>query len=410
MSQVDTQQTRPQSGRQQTNSPVGNGRGGPKRQGTGRNFDGNQQRNGGDRSAGRGRGAPRGDRPFNNKDSKTIYIGKVFTDDLDGSALSDKLKDQRIKYLREALDQFGPIDSFDAPSGEGYVLLSYETHQAADSALKTLKNADQVDSILARIKDKINTSKLPLAVTPNLHKYRYSWSDKPAPSRNAPRGKNAPQMPKTVVASTKKTTDQTTSSPSTPQTQPQQQQQSAPQTQQQQTQPKPKKERKPKQEEQTQEQPTQQQAQPSQPTQTQQQQPKQKKSQQQQAVQQQQQSALSPKTQQGADDLQREAERARLSQDMVYLHQQQQHVSQELSAESDRCRARDERINRLSEELNRVRQQEQFLEGQLKAEQKWKTDAEERIAKLTEEINHFAQEEKQVEKRLRTVELQLNGH
>jgi len=394
MSQVETQ-SRPQSGKQ--HSPVANGeqRRGPKRQGSGnRQFDDNNKSRGGDRSAsGRGRGGPRNDRP-SNKDSKTLYIGKVFTDDLDGSVISEKLKDQRIKYLREVLDQFGAIDSFDAPSGEGYVLLSYDNHQAAENALRTLKNPDEVDIILARIKDKINQSKLPTAVTPNLHKYRYSWSDKQAPSRNT-RGKNAPQLPKTVVA-TKKTTDTNSPSPSTPQ-QPAQQQQT-----QQQQQAKPKKERKakPQQEEQ---QTAQQQEQP-------QQQAKPKKTQQQNVQQQQQTAALSPKTQQGADDLQREAERARLAQDLVYLSQQQQHVSQELNAESDRCRARDERINRLSEELNRVRQQEQFLEGQLKAEQKWKTDAEERIAKLTEEISHFVQEEKQVRQRLTTVEQQLGAN
>ena len=392
MSQVDAQQTRPQSGQRQ-NSPAANGElrtRGPKRQGSGnRQFDDSKPRQGGDqtRSSGRGRGAPRSDRPFNNnKDSKTIYIGKVYTDDLDGSVISDKLKDQRIKFLRDAMDTFGPIESFEAPYDEGFVLLSYETHQQAANALSALKDENKVEDILDRLREKIAQSKLPTAITPNLHKYRYSWSDRPAPSRTARAGtKSSSALPKNVVA-TKKPTDN--ASPSTPQAQQQPQQ-----TQQ----PKPKKERKPK-------------TQDEQPQQEQQtQQPKPKKNQQQSVQQQSQVSALSPKTQQGADDLQREAERARLSQDLVYMRQQQQHVSQELTAESDRCRARDERINRLSEELNRVKQQEQFLEGQLKAEQKWKTDAEERIAKLTEEVTHFVHEQKQVEKRLSTVEQQLNG-
>jgi hypothetical protein len=399
MSQVETQQqSRPQSVKQ--NTPSVNGgqehKRGPKRQGSGnRQVDENRQpkSRGGDRSErGRSRGGPRGERPLN-KDSKTIYIGKVFTDDLDGSPISEKLKEQRIKYLRDVLEQFGPIESFDAQVNDGYVLLTYESHKSAEDALKTLKNRDEVDQILNRIQEKIYQNKLPTAVTPDLHKYRYSWSDKQTPSRTS-RGKSAVQLPKTVVA--KKVSDQQAPSPTTAQATQQPQQQTQ--------QPKAKKDRKPKNEEQEQTQPLQQ-------TQQQQnQQPKSKKSQQQNVQQQGQVNAMSPKTQQGADDLQREAERARLSQDLVYLRQQQQHVSQELNAESDRCRARDERINRLSEELNRVRQQEQFLEGQLKAEQKWKADAEERIAKLTEEVNHFVQEQKQVEKRLSTVEQQLKAN
>jgi len=404
MSQVDTQQqSRTQSGR--PNSPSANANGGQektrqKRQGSGnRQFDENRppKSRGGDRSdsargnRGSARTGGRGERPLN-KDSKTIYIGKVFTDDLDGSGIATKLKEQRIKYLRDVLDQFGPIESFDAQVNDGYVLLTYETHKAADDALKTLKNRDEVDTIIARVHDKLNQSKLPIAVCPDLHKYRYSWSDKQAPTRTRSAGaKNAPQLPKTVVA--KKVSDQQAPSPTTAQ-QPQQ-------SQQQQQQPKAKKARKGKDQEEQEQAP--------QPQQTQQQQPK-KKSQQQNVQQQSQVVALSPKTQQGADDLQREAERARLTQDLHYLRQQQQHVSQELAAESDRCRARDERINRLSEELSRVRQQEQFLEGQLKAEQNWKQAAEDRIVKLTEEVSHFVQEQKQVEKRLNAVEQQLGSN
>lgn len=392
MSQVDTQQTRPQSGKQNSPSVGQNGdqKSRPKRQGSGnRQSDENRtpKSRGGDRSGSR-RG-PRGDKPLN-KDSKTIYVGKVFTDDLDGSQIAEKLKEQRIKYLRDVLDQFGPIESFDPQVNDGYVLLTYDNHKSAEDALRTLKNRDEVDTILLRVQDKINQSKLPQAVCPDLHKYRYSWSDKQAPARTTGKGKAAPQLPKTVVA--KKVSDQQAPSPTTAQPT----QQSQPQQAQQQ---KPKKgPRKGKE----QEEPVISQPAILQP-------PKPKKGQQQNVQQQAQVTTLSPKTQ-GADDLQREAERARLTQDLHYLRQQQQHVSQELAAESDRCRARDERIQRLSEELNRVRQQEQFLESQLKAEQNWKQAAEERIVKLTEEVTHFIQEQKQVEKRLTTVEQQLaNG-
>lgn len=332
----------------------------------------------GDRRQGSGSRGGRTDRPGPTKDSKTIYVGKVFTDDLDGSTIAEKLKEQRIKYLRDVLEQYGPIESFDAQLNDAYALVTFETHKAAEDALKALRNREEVELILERVESKILQNKLPTAVVPNLLRYKYSWSDKQSPSRTRSAGAKGTSGPKNVVA--KKTTDQvaspTTVQPAQPQTQPQA---------------KPKKERKPKQEEQPE------------PVQ---QQPKQKKTQQQ-AVQQQV-SVLSPKTQ-GADDLQREAERARLTQDLIYLRQQQQHVSQELSAESDRCRARDERINRLSEELSRVRQSEQFLESQLKAEQNWKQAAEDRIVKLTEEVNHFVQEQKQVEKRLTTVSQQLNA-
>jgi len=393
MSQVETQQ---QPRTQQANAPaVNGGQDSQKSRGQkkGRPFDGENRPprsrgNGerGDRREGSRRGRRDGDRPVN-KDSKTIYVGKVFTDDLDGSSIAEKLKEQRIKYLRDVLEQYGAIESFDAQVSEAYALVTYETHKSAEDALKALRNRDEIDGILKRVEDKITQSKLPVAVVPQLHKYKYNWSDKQSSNRTRSVGvKGNAQLPKNVVA--KKTSDQQVPSPT-----------AAQQTTTQQPS-KPKKTRKPKVEQEEQAEVQTQQA------------PKAKKTQQQSVQQQSQVNAVSPKTQQGADDLQREAERARLAQDLIYLKQQQQHVSQEISAESDRCRARDERINRLSEDLNRVRQQEQFLEGQLKAEQKWKTDADERISKLTEEINHFTQEEKQVEKRLRAVEQQLgaNGH
>jgi chromosome segregation ATPase len=398
MSQVEThQQPRTQS-RQE--SPSVNGQDGQQksrgpRKGGNRPFDGEgrttpkSRGNGekGDRREGRNRGSRRdGDRP-SNKDSRTIYIGKVFTDDLEGSSIADKLKEQRIKYLRDVLEQYGTIESFDAQVNEAYALVTYETHKAADDALRTLRNREEVDTILDRVRGKLTQSKLPSAVCPELHRYKYNWSDKQSSNRARTAGvKGNAQLPKNVVA--KKTSDQQVPSPTTAQ---------QPIAQQQQQAPKPKKSRKPKVDEEQAE-----------PQPQQQQQPKPKKSQQQSVQQQAQANAVSPKTQQGADDLQREAERARLTQDLHYLRQQQQHVSQELAAESDRCRARDERINRLSEELSRVRAQEQFLEGQLKAEQNWKQAAEERIVKLTEEVNHFVQEQKQVEKRLNTVSQQLN--
>lgn len=394
MSQVETQQqprTQSRQDAQAVNGDSQKSRGGQKK---GRQFDsenrpprsrGNGER--GDRREGSRRG--RSDRTVA-KDSKTIYVGKVFTDDLDGSSIAEKLKEQRIKYLRDVLEQFGVIDSFDAQIADAYALVTFENHKSAEDALKALKSRDEIDNMLRRVEDKITQSKLPTAVVPQLHKYKYSWSDKQSSNRTRSAGvKGNAQLPKNVVA--KKTSDQQAPSPTTAQ-------QPGAQQQQQQQQSKPKKTRKPKadQEEQAEAQPQQQQA------------PKSKKTQQQSVQQQSQVNAVSPKTQQGADDLQREAERARLTQDLHYLRQQQQHVSQELNAESDRCRARDERINRLSEELSRVRQQEQFLESQLKAEQNWKQAAEDRIVKLTEEVNHFVQEQKQVEKRLSVVSQQLN--
>jgi chromosome segregation ATPase len=398
MSQVETQQQPRTQSRQE--SPSVNGQDGQKsrgpRKGGNRPFDGEgrttpKSRGNGEkgdrREGGRSRGSVRrdGDRPLN-KDSRTIYIGKVFTDDLEGSSIADKLKEQRIKYLRDVLEQYGTIESFDAQINEAYALVTYETHKAADDALKTLRNREEVDTILDRVRGKLTQSKLPSAVCPELHRYKYNWSDKQSSNRARTAGvKGTVQLPKNVVA--KKTSDQQAPSPTTAQQPVAQQQQASKQ----------KKPRKSKGDEEQAE-----------PQPQQQQQPKPKKSQQQNVQQQAQANAVSPKTQQGADDLQREAERARLTQDLQYLRQQQQHVSQELSAESDRCRARDERINRLSEELSRVRAQEQFLEGQLNAEQNWKQAAEERIVKLTEEVNHFVQEQKQVEKRLHTVSQQLN--
>lgn len=362
---------------------------------------GNANRQSDDNRPHRSRGGDRGSREGANRrgrrdgdrgekvlrEPKTIHIGRVFTDDLDGSALSEKLKEQRIKYLRDVFEQFGVLESFEPQIGDNYVLLTFEKHTDAENALKALKNREEVDALISRIEDKLAQSKLPKAVCPQLQKYRYSWSDRQNNKVRSAGGKGVNlQLPKTVVA--KKASDQQqVSSPTVPQ-------QTGGQQQPQQQQPKPKKERKPKADREDQQQANTQQSPAVKMS---------KKAQQQEQV-----NALSPK-QQGADDLQREAERARLTQDLQYLRQQQQHVTQELNAESDRCRARDERINRLSEELSRVRQQEQFLEGQLKAEQNWKQTAEERIAKLTEEVTHFVQEQKQVEKRLSTVEQQLGA-
>jgi chromosome segregation ATPase len=102
-------------------------------------------------------------------------------------------------------------------------------------------------------------------------------------------------------------------------------------------------------------------------------------------------------------DLQLEAERARLTQDLEYLRTQHKSALKELQNERERCSSRDERIKRLEEEHGRVRQHSLTLENQLKTDMTWKQAADERTSKLREEIDHIQQQQLLVQTMLKNV-------
>jgi len=408
MSQVEAtqqQHARSQSGQRQNSPVTQNGEEGAKRAPRGRGSSGPRRDDNGDRQynserrdrnrsngdgnfRGSGRGSgPRRDGDERPRDSRTVQVDKVFLDDLDGSM--EKLKDRRLFYLRQTLETFGPIETFDY--NDNIVNATFLERSSAESALRAMKNKTEVYTILDNLADKMSKSKLPSAVCPAIDRYRFNWgqnptttraktaSSKSAPSTNATASTNGSY--KNVVAKKvdNQQQQQTATSPST--TAPVAQQKSE----------KPEKKNKPRK------------AKTEEPAETE------NKSDNQVAQQTPVQQEQPPVKQQDAEDLQYSAEKARLTSDLSYLRHQQHQVSQGLLAEQERCKAREDRIQKLTDELDRVKQQEQFLENQLKAEQNFKQSADDRILKLQEEVDHFVQELKTVESKMAAVDQLLKN-
>jgi len=277
-------------------------------------------------------------------ESRTIYIGKIFNRDLEGTSISDQLIKQRINSLKDIIHNLGRVEALSYDANTSHMLVTFENREQASAALKKLRNREECEALMSKTKEKLTQLKLPESTCPTLHYYRYEWSDRPAQpkgAKNAYVSKPKQVQAKTVVAEEKK-----------PQTQP------------------PKK-------------------------------PKQKKEKKQKSVakpkQQEEQTENPPAD---VDDLRRVAEKAKLQDEITYLIQQQAQVRNGLEAERNRCQARETRIARLSEELQRVELEKQSLERSLSAEQQLKKLGEERIAKLEEELAHLIQEQTTVENRL----------
>lgn len=289
---------------------------------------------------GRGRG---GKKQFNGrrsiKDNRTIYIGKVFTRDLEGNGnLTQKLIDQRIQLLIDYLNTLGKVENIYRE--DGYMLATYSTHEEAVKALQTLKNRDSRDKAMIAMKDKLKNKNFPESTCPNMAHYSYNWSDKQVKT----------QKPKTAYVNTgitQPTTKNVVANGEAKQT-------------------KKKEKKKSKKEEKTETAPQ----------------------------------TKPVKAPVDAEDLRREAEKAKLKDELTYLSQQQNQIRSEVNAEKTRVAARTERIAKLSEELERVELEKQRIARKLSAEQQWKKIGEERIAKLEEELNHIIADFQHAEQRL----------
>jgi hypothetical protein len=295
--------------------------------------------------------------------SRTLYIGRVYYDELDQDTnISQKLNQERLKLLKDVFSRFGEVERFEPHSTESFVHVAYKDRQSAEEAMKKLTQRQVRDEIMDELKEQLRKTKLPETVCPVLWKYRYEWSNKNQSGADSP---SVETRPKTAVA--KKSDKKETPVDGTGE-------------------PAPKKEKKKRVKKQVEQQATEKTTEPPKP--------KEIKTEKKEIKQ-----PVRPPVQ----DLQLEAERARLTQDLEYLRTQHKSVSKELHSERDRCTAREERIKRLEEEHGRVRTHALNLESQLKNDLSWKSAADERISKLQEEINHLQQQQHLVTNMLNTV-------
>jgi hypothetical protein len=343
-------------------------------------------------SASRGGGSSRGGprvgsanapqkRNVQKQTSKTVFVGRIFFDDLYtqsiSTSLADKLKDQRVRLLKEVFTQFGDIEAVEAHfnnDDNNFMLVTYENRESAVAALASLKSKDKVNEEMDNLRSRLDKQKqFPPNVCPELYKYRYDWSDKPAISAKS--NKNNKNFPKTVIAGTNPLqavqTQQVTTISSAPQTNATNATNA--------TNGKNKKAKKDKKTDEV-------------PVVVEKVVPAKKEK--------------PIKRHQGSGDLQREAEKAKLKEEAKYLQNQQTHVSNEIQAEKTRAKERDARIIRLSTELQRIREEEQALQNKLNAETNYRSDAEHRIQKLREELSHMHQEEQIVNQKMSVFEQQ----
>jgi outer membrane biosynthesis protein TonB len=292
--------------------------------------------------------------------SRTLYIGRVYYDELDQDTnISQKLNQERLKLLKDVFSRFGEVERFEPHSTESFVHVAYKDRQSAEDAMQKLTQRQVRDEIMDELKEQLRKTKLPETVCPVLWKYRYEWSNKNQS------GADSPSTPKTAVA---KKTDKKESPVDGN------------------GEPAPKKDKKKRPKKQVEQQATEQT--------TEAPKPKEIKTEKKEIKQ-----PVRPPVQ----DLQLEAERARLTQDLEYLRSQHKSVSKELHSERDRCIAREERLKRLEDEHGRVRTHALNLENQLKTDLSWKAAADDRISKLQEEINHLQQQQHLVTNMLNTV-------
>jgi hypothetical protein len=303
------------------------------------------------------------------KDSKTVIISGILFNDLFSSNidtnLAEKLKDQRIRLLRDMLYQFGDIESVEAhldSHDDNYMLVTFKSRDSAKTALQTLRSKDKLAEEMEKIRSKLAHQKqFPPNVCPELFKYSFGWYDYPVSSNRG--GSKKVTEPKNVIANSAQNPTATA--------------ETAPRS----TEKKDKKKKQQKAQDVT-----------AVAAETEQK-----------ANQKQQKSTVS---QQGSGDLQRQAEKAKLVEELKYLQNQQAHVASELEAEKKRAKERDERIERLSIELKRIREEEQALTNKLNAENTYRQDGELRIQKLNQELNHMKAEEQVVLQKMRTTEQQ----
>jgi len=319
--------------------------------------------------------------------SRTVFVGRIFFDDLlasNISGLAEKLKDQRVRMLRDLFTSLGEVEAIETHVEDevGHMLITYVNREAAKNVMLYLRNKERLSEEMDKIKAKLSQQKqFPPNVCPELFKYRYDWSDKPAKSITSGNKKNA--GPKNVVAG-----------------------QSAESSSQADSAEAKKSKKATKKAKQTTasaiaaavsgEEPTttvsgNKQAGKSTATNN--------KSKQQATSSQ----TVAPPKQQVARDLQRQAEMAKLTEELNYLQNQQSHVANEVDAERKRAKERDNRIVRLSAELSRVREEEQALTTKLNAEQTYKADGDSRIQKLNQELSHMKAEEQVVLQKIQSI-------
>lgn len=292
-----------------------------------------------------------------NPNVKTLYIGRVYYDELDADQkVSQKLNQERLKLLKEVFQRYGAVEKFEPNTAESFVHVTYKERSAAEDAIANLIQRPVREKLIEEIKEQLRKSNQPEAVCPVLWKYRFEWS------RTAEGGQEQQQQSTTSTSKPKKNADKP-QSPATPT-----------ETKKQPTKRATKK--------------TENTDQPSASTTT--------------AP-----AVVESKPVKTAEpsiqSLQISAEHASLQVELNYLRKQRSIVQGQIQAEKSRSSAREERIKKLQEEHERVRKQSLNLESQLNSDLSWKNAANERISKLQEEVDHLQQQQQIVNSMLQSI-------
>lgn len=115
------------------------------------------------------------------KNSKTLFIGKIYMEDIQSSEVSVQLIQHRISYLLSVLEKYGQVEHFQNNiESNNYMLVTYKTREIAEKVLKKLRDVGEMENLMDQIKVQLGKNKIPGSVCPSLNRYKYDWSDKPA--------------------------------------------------------------------------------------------------------------------------------------------------------------------------------------------------------------------------------------
>jgi len=352
-----------------TTTTTNNNKGGKKQQGK-KQFYQNSPAGG----ANRGDRGDRGDVIKKKKTSKTLFIGKIFMEDISRTDVSAQLIEHRVNYLMSVLEKYGEVEHYQNNiEANNYVLVTYKTRETAERVLKKLRSKTEMENLMEQIKVQLGKNKIPASVCPNLVRYKFDWSDKPARAsitKNAYSGKKVPQKDeetKEVANGTEKPKTTTVKKVK-----------------------KPKKKYQKKDEE-----PEHQEEEKVVEPEKKVEEPKILKK-------------VEEKRTVDAENLRREADKAKLKDELEYLSKQLKNVEAEINAENKRCKDRDVRIQNLEEDLRRVDQAKSRLERQLANERNWKKLNQDTVSQLQRELEHIRQEQQSANLRLNQSESDLD--
>jgi hypothetical protein len=118
---------------------------------------------------------------------RIIHVRKVYYDELEpyrGYSCWN-LNEMRSANLKKVFEMFGEVEEYEHNWADNYVLVTFVESEAANDALKALRNRNTVDEILDEIYKHLKVSKEPRSTCPRLQKYNFEWSRFRKPSKTA---------------------------------------------------------------------------------------------------------------------------------------------------------------------------------------------------------------------------------